>query len=365
MILGDIKSKLRKTDWVLWGAVLLLTAIGLTAIYSVSLGSDPIDYSSFKKQIVIFVFALLIALVVSFLNYSIFRMYSRYLYWGSVLLLLGVLFFGVTINGTTGWFNVFGFNFQPVELAKLALVLFLAKFFSNRYQQFNEARHIIVSFVGTMILTFLVLMQPDAGSALVLLGLWFLLLTVSGVKWRYIITLVLILSVATLFLWGFVFQDYQKERVHNFINPQLDPLGSGYNVTQAIIAVGSGGLWGRGLGFGSQSQLKFIPESQTDFIFAVIAEELGLLGVTLVLSLWFVIFYRLLKAAKQAPDDFGMYLLLGIAVVFLIHLIVNIGMNIGVLPVTGISLPFLSSGGSFLMTSVFMIGMAQSVIIRR
>jgi rod shape determining protein RodA len=205
-------------------------------------------------------------------------------------------------------------------------------------------------------------MQPDTGSAAVLLGLWFILLMVTGVRWRYLGVIMLTAIVLVSILWFGMFADYQKARIMTFLNPAIDPLGSGYNVTQAKIAVGSGGVFGRGLGFGSQSQLKFIPESQTDFIFAVIAEELGLLGVALVLGLWVLIFYRLARAAKRARDDFGQFVLLGILIIFFIHIFVNIGMNIGLLPVTGISLPFLSYGGSFVLVSMFFIGVAESVI---
>ena len=364
MSIGSLTQKLKKIDWILLSAVFLLSIIGLLAIYSVSLGYEPVDFANFQKQFIFLGLGLLACVIASMINYSAFRLYSRYIYWGTIALLVLVLFFGTTIRGTTGWFTIFGMSFQPVELGKIALLLFLAKFFSNRFQQFNEAKHIVVSLVGTVIMVIFVLLQPDTGSAAVLIGLWLVLLLLTGVRWRYVIILGLIFSIIVLGLWFVVFQDYQKDRILTFINPELDPLGSGYNVTQAIIAIGSGGLTGRGLGFGSQSQLKFIPESQTDFVFAVIAEELGLVGVALVLGLYTLVFYRLLRAAKKAPDDFCQLILLGVAVIFFIHLIVNIGMNIGLLPVTGISLPFLSYGGSFLLISYLLIGIAESVIVR-
>jgi len=362
MIISSLKARWRHYDYVLLASVLLLAVIGLAALYSISLGYDPVDFTNFRKQLIYFGFGLLIAFIASLLNYSAFRVYSRYFYWGAAILLVLVAIFGTTLRGTRGWFSLFGFYFQPVELAKVALLFFLAKFFSNRYQFFNEWRHVIVSLFGTLILAFFVLMQPDTGSAAVLLGLWFILLMVTGVRWRYLGVIMLTAIVLVSILWFGMFADYQKARIMTFLNPAIDPLGSGYNVTQAKIAVGSGGVFGRGLGFGSQSQLKFIPESQTDFIFAVIAEELGLLGVALVLGLWVLIFYRLARAAKRARDDFGQFVLLGILIIFFIHIFVNIGMNIGLLPVTGISLPFLSYGGSFVLVSMFFIGVAESVI---
>ncbi len=365
MLLDELKFKARHYDWVLLVAVFLLAMVGLSILYSISLGYDPVDFTNFNKQLLYYGLGTVVMVAASLMNYSGYRVYSRYFYWGAVALLFFVVLFGATLRGTKGWFSLFGFYFQPVELAKIALIFFLAKFFANRYHQFHEWRHIIVSFVGTFILVILILMQPDTGSALVLTGIWALLLVISGVRWRYILYILLIGVVLATVLWFGVLADYQKNRILTFINPEIDPLGSGYNVTQAKIAVGSGGWVGKGLGFGSQSQLKFIPESQTDFIFAVIAEELGFVGVALVLSLFGVIFYRLIRGAKQARDDFGMFTLLGIAALLFIHLFVNIGMNIGLLPVTGISLPFLSYGGSFVLITMFLVGVAESVIARR
>ncbi|MFA6537736.1 MAG: FtsW/RodA/SpoVE family cell cycle protein, partial [Patescibacteria group bacterium] len=210
-----------------------------------------------------------------------------------------------------------------------------------------------------------VILQPDFGSALVLLGIWFIMLLLTGVKKNILATILLVGVLLSGLAWGAFLQDYQKDRIKVFLNPTADPLGSGYNVTQAIIAIGSGNFWGRGLGFGSQSQLKFIPEAQTDFIFAVIAEELGFLGVAMVFALFGVIFWRLMILAKTASDDFGQFLIIGIMAVLLIHLTVNIGMNLGVMPVMGISLPFVSYGGSFLITCFVLMGLAQSVAVRR
>jgi rod shape determining protein RodA len=170
--------------------------------------------------------------------------------------------------------------------------------------------------------------------------------------------------VVLLLGWFFFFADYQKERLVTFFNPAHDSLGQGYNISQAIIAIGSGGIIGRGVGFGSQSQLKFLPEAQNDFIFAVIAEELGFVGICLVLALFSILFYRLFKAAREANSDFGIYLLLGITLLIFIEMFINIGMNIGVLPVIGISLPFLSYGGSAIVSTLMLVGVAQSIIIR-
>lgn len=207
-------------------------------------------------------------------------------------------------------------------------------------------------------------MQPDFGSAMIIFLLWFTLLIIVGTRKSFIFLMVISLILSFTFAWFFMFKDYQKHRILTFVNPANDPLGRGYNLTQSKIAAGSGKLFGKGLGFGSQTQLKFLPESQTDFIFAVICEELGFVGAIIVLSLLFVVLYRILRIAYEAKDDFSLVICLGIFIIIFLHSIINIGMNIGLAPVMGISLPFVSYGGSFLVVCLFMIGLVQSVYIK-
>jgi rod shape determining protein RodA len=335
--------------------------MGLAAIYSIELSRENPDFSFFDKQLTFFLLGVVICFFASAVHHSIFYLYNRWIYIGAMALLILVLLFGSTLHGTTGWFVVAGFGFQPVELAKVALIVMLAKFFSNRFQQFSEIKHIVGSGLLTALLAVLVILQPDLGSALVLIGIWFLLLMLTKIRRRYIILMVCAIIFVVLFSWFFILQDYQQQRILTFLDPQKDPLGSGYNVRQAVIAIGGGQFWGQGLGLGSQSQLKFIPESQSDFIFAVIAEELGFVGVFFVFAFFAIIFWRLVIGAQKAPDDFGQFLLLGIAIIFFIHVVVNIGMNLGLLPVTGIPLPFLSYGGSFLLVSLALIGVAENI----
>lgn len=364
-MLRNALDNLRKMDWVLGAAVFSLFCLGMAAIYSASLTQAQADFNDFNKQLVFGVVGFSAMFIFALGNYAGLRVYSRPIFAVVVLLLIIVLFAGSTVRGTKGWFSLGGIGMQPVELAKIALIIVLAKFFSNRFQQFFVSKHIIVSFFFCLILAGLVLLQPDLGSALILFGCWFILLLLTGIKKRHVVLLLIVFLLVASIGWTFFLKDYQKDRILVFLNPESDPLGRGYNVSQSIIAIGSGRLWGRGLGFGSQSQLKFIPEAQTDFIFAVIAEELGLVGVVLVLGFWGVIFYRLLRIAKQAQNDFGLFLILGIMSVFFLHLVVNIGMNMGIMPVMGISLPFVSYGGSFLVASMMMIGIAESVAVRR
>ncbi|MFH0988312.1 MAG: rod shape-determining protein RodA [Parcubacteria group bacterium] len=357
-------DKFRHLDWILIAAVFLLFCLGLATLYSVGL-SQPEGVSNFHKQMVFGVIGFICLFIIGASTYSAWRVYSRWLYAVTLFLLVLVLFFGSTINGTKGWFQIGGLGIQPVELAKISLLVFLAKFFSNRFQYFQPTKHLIVSLGLTFCFVFLIVLQPDLGSALVLVGIWLMLLILVGLPGRYWIGLMLVFIILATLGWTVFLHDYQKDRIMNFANPTRDPLGSGYNVTQSIIAIGSGHWFGKGLGFGSQSQLRFIPEAQTDFLFAVIAEELGLFGVAVVLALWLTVFYRLILIARRAADDFGQLLVLGVACLLFIHLIVNVGMNIGIMPVMGISLPFMSYGGSFVVVSLVLIGMAESVAVRR
>ncbi|MFH1226131.1 MAG: rod shape-determining protein RodA [bacterium] len=356
-------SPLKKLDWLLLAVAIFLVVLGLTALYSVSLSLAGNSFFNFQKQIIFFLIGLILFFLVCFVNYKIFKSLSGPIYLLAVILLVGVLFFGRTIRGTTGWFDFGFFNLQPVEFAKLALIVFLGKYFSDRRETY-DLRHLMITGLAAVILIALVFLQPDLGSALVLLLLWLGLLLVLGAKRLHLLSLVLLICLLSVMAWFFVLEDYQKDRLITFVSPAADPLGIGYNIKQSIIAIGSGRLWGQGLSFGSQSQLKFLPESQTDFVFAVIAEELGLLGVVLVLVLWAVIFYRLIKAARQTSDDFGSIIIIGLVILLVIQVFINIGTNLGLVPVTGISLPLVSYGGSSLIIFLVMIGLAQSVIIR-
>lgn len=355
---------LKNFDWVLLASAVLLICFGLAELYSIALGQDSFDLLNFKKQIVFVIFGLILLFCLAFFDYFNFRSFNNYFYLLGLILLVGVLFFGSSIRGTRGWFNFFGLSLQPVEFVKIILVVFLARYFSSVAIKYNPFRHIFISGLGTLFFVLLILKQPDFGSALILFLVWLSMVVIVGFNKKYILFIIFMFALSFSLAWAFVFKDYQKERVMTFINPSARSLDGGYNVSQAIIAVGSGGLTGRGLGFGSQSQLKFLPEAQNDFIFAVIAEELGFFGVGLVFFLFAVIFFRLLKGAHNASNDFAVYTLLGFLTLIFIEMFINIGMNIGLMPVVGISLPFISSGGSSIVATLMMIGVAESVIIR-
>lgn len=360
----QLKLYLKNFDWVMLVAVLLLIVFGLVEIYSVALGQGSLNLQNFYKQLVFAGIGLLALLVFSFVDYGFLRSFQRYLYLLAGLLLLGVLIFGETIRGTKGWFSVFGFNLQPVEFVKIVLIIFLAKFFSNHATKVKTMRHFLFSAAGTGLLVFLVLMQPDFGSALMLGAIWLVMIIAAGFKRKFFLMIFLTGAVAFAVSWTFLFKDYQRERVLNLFNPSANAQASGYNISQAIIAIGSGGATGKGVGFGSQSQLKFLPEAQTDFIFAVIAEELGFLGVLLILGFYSIFFFRCLQALKKVGNDFGIYFIIGSAGLIFIQMFINIGMNLGVLPVVGLPLPFVSYGGSSLISLLILVGITQNIIIK-
>jgi len=354
----------KNLDWVLFSSILLLISFGLAEIYSVALGQGAKDLMNFKKEIIFAAIGLALFFIFAFLDYNSLRSYSNYFYILGALLLVAVLVFGSTIRGTRGWFNIAGLGIQPIEFVKFILILFLAKYFSGVSLKLNPLKHLFISGTAVLILFVLTLAQPDFGSGLLLVAIWLSIILLAGFKKKYFVVIFLVAAIVGGGAWGLYLKPYQKERIMTFINPSFDPLNQGYNVAQAIIAVGAGGMFGRGIGFGSQSQLKFLPESQTDFIFAVISEELGFLGVILVLTFFSIFFYRSLASIRKIKDDFGIFFILGMVSLIFIEMFVNIGMNIGILPVVGISLPFLSYGGSGMISNLMMLGVAESIIIR-
>lgn len=353
----------RQFDWLLALAVFALVAFGLSAIYSVALSQPVSELLPLKKQLVALAIGLGLALFLLLANYRFLDALAPHLFIAGILLLVLVLMFGETIRGTTGWFQLFGFSFQPVEFMKIAFIAILARFFSRRTHPFLLSREILTSGIFLLPSVVLLLLQPDLGSALVLVGVWLCFLLFARLSWRQWSALFFVGLLAMLIGWGLL-ADYQKARLTSFWHPEKDALGEGYNVTQSVIAVGSGGFVGRGLGFGSQSQLRFLPEAHTDFVFAVIAEELGFVGVSLLLFAFAMLLWRLGRLARRVPDDFTMYLVLGFGSLIFLQFTVNVGMNVGLLPVTGITLPFVSYGGSSLIAFLAIAGILESVVLR-
>jgi rod shape determining protein RodA len=360
--LGMRKLSFFKLDSTLVVTLFFLICFGLAAIYSVALGQGRGEFLNFQKQLVWLAVGFMVMIVLANFDYHRLDRFRWIFYGIGVFLLLLVLTpLGSVIKGSKGWFDMGFFSFQPVELMKIILIIVLAGVCSVYARTAHKLRQMFLIGLIVLLPFGLVLLQPDFGSGMVLFCIWLAsFFLVAKKKWH--IFLVIGLIVATLSIsWMFIFQDYQKARIMTFLDPSLDPSGSGYNVKQSIIAVGAGRLMGRGLGFGSQSQLKFIPESQTDFIFAVIAEEWGFVGMSFIIIFYVIIFYRLYKIAITAQDDFGLFFTLLVAALIFIHVFINVGMCVGLLPVTGISLPFVSYGGSFLVTMLVLIGIVLNI----
>lgn len=347
-------------DWWLFVFIFILIVFGILIIYSIGISSETAGLIRFYKQIIFAVIGLIILFVISSIDYRFFNNYAYVLYGLGIFLLIAVLF-SSPIRGTAGWFNIGFLTFQPVEIAKIFLVFFLARFFSLQAFSMDKIKNIVLSGVVTGIYVVLVLMQPDLGSALIFIALWIGFILLSNVNKKQLLVLLLILTMITVGSWFAILKDYQKERISTFINPSRDSLNTGYNVMQSIIAVGSGKLFGRGLGLGPQSQLNFLPEQEADFIFAVICEELGFFGALLIISLFTLIFYRIWSIARKAQDAFTSYLAYGILIIIFVQTVVNIGMNIGFLPITGLPLPWISAGGSSLIVNLLLIGLLESM----
>ena len=357
----------KKIDWILFLLVILLIAIGLVTQYSLVLNSELSDFSQLYKQLAALVIGLALFFLLSYFDFRWFRNYANILYFVSVALLLGILFFGQNFRGTQGWFSFGPVSFQPVEIVKFFLIVFLAKFFSDCLKKTNSINftNIIFSVLFVAILFILVILQPDLGSALILFGIWFLMFLVVAKKRLHVAVIILSAAVMSVFAWLFFLKDDQQDRILSFINPGRDPLGIGYQVSQSIIAIGSGRFFGRGLGLGPQSQLRFLPDASTDFIFSVIAEEFGFLGACLVLVLFALLLWRIMSYVKIVYSDFSLLLIIGFLSLIFLQVFVNIGMNIGLLPVTGIPLPLVSYGNSSLIAFFVILGVLESIKVHR
>jgi rod shape determining protein RodA len=361
---GHFKLYLKNFDWLILAAVLLLVAFGLVEIYSVALGQSGADLLNFKKQVIFAFIGIAGLFFFTFLDAYSLKNLSRYLYILGVLLLIIVLFIGHNIRGHQGWIALAGFSLQPVEPVKIILTLALASFFANLATKVKTVRHFLYSALIVSGLIFLVLLQPDLGSAIILGAIWFIMIMAAGFNKKYLLIVFVAVTVFFILSWFLMFKDYQKARIINFLNPGANSQQSGYNVSQAMIAVGSGGLTGKGVGLGSQSQLKFLPEAHTDFIFSVIAEELGYLGVFLVLCFYAIFFWRCFRVLPKINNDFGIYFIIGATGLIFVQMFINIGMNLGIMPIVGLPLPFISYGGSSLVSLLVVVGIIENIIIK-
>jgi len=357
----QVRVFLKRIDWLLVVFIVPIILSGLFTMKSFASIEDTGNF--FSKQIIWIILSFAVFFVFSFIDF-------RFLKRTNVLVFLLLLFSGMLLvlfalghisHGAKSWFDFGGFSFQPADMMKLVLVLILAKYFSRRHVEIKNAKHIFISGLYALIPFVLVLLQPDFGSAMIIFLIWFGMVLVSGISKTHLLLVFLSGAVMFSLLWVFAFAPYQKSRIVNFINPLADIHGSGYNALQSTIAVGSGQIVGKGLGFGTQSRLKFLPENQTDFIFAAFAEEWGFIGSLLLLLLFGLVVWRVLASAYIGASNFEMLFSMGIAIYLMSHILVNIGMNLGLMPVTGITLPFMSYGGSHLLTEFAGLGILMSM----
>lgn len=353
-----VEKTIRKMDWVLVLALLPILAAGLVTMHSFS-GTAVL----FDKQILWILISFTLFFVVSALDVSMLKRTSvlvgLFLFFCGLLLILFLV--GTVSNGAQSWFDFGGISLQPSDMMKLVVVLLLAKYFSRRHVEIAHWRHIVVSGLYAFIPFILVFLQPDFGSAIIIFLTWFGMVLVSGMSKKHLMFVVGVGAIIFTALWLFVFQPYQKARIVNFLHPLADVRGSGYNAYQSTIAVGSGQILGKGVGYGTQSRLQFLPEYETDFIFSAYAEEWGFIGVILLFILYAIVFWRILANALVGASNFEMLFGMGLAILFMSHFIINVGMNIGLMPVTGITLPFMSYGGSHLLTSFLGLGILMSM----
>lgn len=282
-------------------------------------------------------------------------------YLTAIALLVLVLIIGDAVQGAKSWFDFGFFSFQPADFAKLILIAFLAKYFSRRHMEIGHIRHVLVSGLYTAAIVLLVLVQPDLGTSVILASIWFGMVLVSGISKKHLAAVFFLGLTAAAGLWFFGLAEYQRERILTFVNPASDIQGAGYNAYQAMVAAGSGQFFGKGIGYGTQSKLRFLPEYETDFIFAAFAEEWGFAGIALLLALYGLLLYQLLKIARLAATNFDALFAIGVAILLTAHIAIHAGINLGLLPVTGTTIPFMSSGGSHLLIEFIALGIVASL----
>ena len=357
---------LRNVDWTMVIVTLALIAIGIMMIGSATQVNTPSDdrYWFVQRQGLFALANVVMILVMLKFDYKTLGPLGNILYGLNLIMLVAVMFVGQSALGAQRWIQIGPATIQPSEFAKLIMIISLAHLLDARRDKLQSIWDLLPVFLFVIIPFLLVLKQPDLGTSLVFMAILLGMLFVAGIKGSLLVKLIGAGIAAMPVFWLFL-KDYQKARLTIFMNPNSDPLGAGYHIIQSKIAIGSGQLFGKGLFNGTQSQLKFLPENHTDFIFAVVGEELGFIGAVAILLLYFVLLYRGVKTAQNARDRFGMLLAAGITSMMAFHVLVNVGMTIGIMPVTGIPLPFLSYGVSSLTTNLLAIGILLNIQVRR
>ena len=352
----------RDLDWPLLLVALTLCALGVLQIYSAT--RDTHWQDAWWKQLIWIAIALGLMWIVTSIDYHTLLSQIPLLYSISVGSLIGVLLVGRLVFGSRRWIKVLGVNLQVSEFVKLVIILMVARYVSELRSDEIKPRDLLKLGVLVGLPAFLVMYQPDLGTGLTYLPILAAGVLIAGVQWRYL-AIVAIVGALTLPVGWYFLKDYQRQRLVTFLDPSGDPRGAGYQVIQSKIAVGDGGVWGRGVTRGTQTQLRFLPATHTDLIFSSFAEEHGFVGVVVALGLYFLLLMQIVQNAQMAPDRAGMYVCMGVAALLLFHVLVNVGMVVGRMPVTGIPLPLMSSGGSNMFSVFMMLGLVNSVRLRR
>jgi rod shape determining protein RodA len=370
------RKLLRNIDVPLIIAAILIIAFGLTAISSATHVTDSKLDSSFsfvERQITFAIIGLGLVYFVLNFHYEELAKYSKYLYVINILLLGAVLVMGQVTNGANSWIPIGPFKLQPSEFSKVITIICFADYLTKRQGKLNSIKEIILAFMYVGVPMAIIMKQPDLGTTLVFIAISFGMLFIAGGNWKFLLTLVLsgLIAIFTMYYlydqhkMSFILEDYQWARLTSFVDPSKDPKDTGYHLIQSEVAIGSGGLYGKGLYQGTQNQLNFLPEQHTDFIFSVVGEELGFAGVSTALLLLFFLVYRSIKIASQAKDMFGTLIAVGIVSMLVFHILENAGMTVGLMPITGIPLPFFSYGGSSLWTNMIALGLLLNIGMRR
>ncbi len=353
---------MNKLDKTLFFSVLAILFIGLLILYSAS--TRYYSQNIVFRQACWILIGVILLFIILRIDYQRFISVSYLLYGINIFLLILVLFFGEARGGARRWISLGAFNLQPSELAKITLVLALSLYIGRRKRDVTKIGFLFGAFFLVLPAFFLILIEPDLGGALLLIPITLTMLFMAGAKIKHLVAIVLLGLSSLPFFWQFL-KDYQKERLFVFINPNIDPLGSGYTVIQSKIAIGSGGLLGKGWLSGTQNQLNFLPERHTDFIFSVVGEEWGFLGALILIFLYLLIVYRGIKIIETTPDEYGRLIATGFITLFSLQVIINIGMTIGFLPIVGLTLPLISYGGSSLIVTLIYIGFLLNIGMRR
>ncbi|MBI4359651.1 MAG: rod shape-determining protein RodA [Candidatus Jacksonbacteria bacterium] len=357
----SVYSRFHNFDWEILISSAFLILIGCATLYSLELNKQQPDFSLLIRQASAAFLGFFLLAACLFFDFRHLRDYAYILYGFSLAALIAVLFLGATIRGTTGWFSFSGVTFQPVEAFKIFFIVALAKFFSS-IRTLNRPNTLFTALSFLAAPGILILLQPDLGSFIVLCAIFAGYLFLMKLRRVLILSFILATLLAGVIGWQFL-APYQKDRIQSYFNPEQNQKAGSYNVTQSKIAIGSGRFFGRGLGLGTQSSLHFLPEEETDFIFAVISESLGFTGGGLLIALYAFLLSRIMRLASRAHDAFGSEIAFGIFFWFAFQGFANIGMNLGLVPVFGVPLPFVSYGGSSLLASIVAIGVLESVAL--